>query len=681
MRMYPAKIVYLVSFVASFLPATFFGQTGSHPPAVCTPSALDVSALPPAQAAESPNFHLFVLELQNVGTSACTLPGPQIDLLPKSDTNNNPYFADDPDSSGRHPEYLERQLSPGDWVHLLVGWVSRDAPEIQCDQYSGLRLALPGEPSVEVRNLWIRSCFHVNVSAYRPGKYTPSSGPPTRWWACDCADASINPTFPSLATSSRMLDDYPLLQLHAPAKRAMLGDSLQLRLKFPRQADDSCAFRLLRKRESTGVTIISVQQCAETKALQTPATPQSLEAGVLRLTLQNMDLLPTHFGPLQYDVVARISDSTFARAHFDLLAHDPTPPSQAAILSSLPECSGSQLKLANLPPIVADRLRTLRVYQATNISTAPCSLAGVPTLRFLDEKGANQPFVPRPCPNCANDLFAPRPNGRIDLQAGEPAHFLVAATAIDTKEDPWMYCPRSEMLELRFESDSTVHPLPFAAQDCATTDVSAWRLGTFDGDPLNLRWARVHDAETSSADPTPPDCNKPELLAMGQPHMTSLWQQLQIGLSIASRNFVAGQEVPLHIWLDNTSNETVSVMSCSGLDYFKAYGFDLYDGYGHRVLRKREIKQKEQCKTNPHLTDIWVCSMNVLIPIPAHSCVTGSGYLYTAMLSELYDLPPGEYTVHPHEYQQIAEDLCKAGQEAKPFQRNSADITFSINQP
>jgi hypothetical protein len=33
--------------------------------------------------------------------------------------------------------------------------------------------------------------------------------------------------------------------------------------------------------------------------------------------------------------------------------------------------------------------------------------------------------------------------------------------------------------------------VPFEAHDCVSIDISAWRQGPFDGDPLNLRRARL----------------------------------------------------------------------------------------------------------------------------------------------------------------------------------------------
>jgi hypothetical protein len=86
------------------------------------------------------------------------------------------------------------------------------------------------------------------------------------------------------------------------------------------------------------------------------------------------------------------------------------------------------LHVVSLPPVVSTPLRTLRAYNATNISEQACSLAGVPRTRELDDKGDYQHAMPPACPNCDNDLFAARPNGRIDIKPGETAHLLARAT-------------------------------------------------------------------------------------------------------------------------------------------------------------------------------------------------------------------------------------------------------------
>jgi hypothetical protein len=686
------RVFFLVSQVIGlFFTFTCFGQITSSAP-ICTPSALDVYASPPSVAAESPDWHLFALEFKNIGTTACTAPGPAIDLLPTSDTNNNPYFAANGlDRAAHNSEFGEKRLAPGDWVHLFVGWVSRGAPEIPCDQYSGLRLRLlfhpnqdiPDEPSIEVRHLWIRACFHVFVSGFRPGRVNPASHPPGRWWRWDVGDRSnIVPTFPDLITFSQILDDSIPLKLYSPSKRAILGAGLQLRLEFPRQADGGCAFRVLRKRESSGATVILLQACTEAK--ETPATPGApgiIRQGRLDLVTQNLDIAPLRQGALQYDVIAQSTDDNvpvYAKAEARLVAVDGTAPKQATVESPLPACVLSQLKIIALPSLLAEQTKTLRVYEAANLSTRPCSVAGVPDLKFLDDKHNDMfPIARRRCPNCVNGLYAPRPNGRIDLQPGEAAHFLVGSTAPDYETDPLAACNAIENLKLALPSEGATLTLPFAARICADVDVSAWRQAAFDHDPLNERWTSAHAAEISSlANPVPPDCNKPELLKKGPPRMIQSTGNLNIGWSMASHDFAVGQEAPIYFWLDNPGESNVSTSSCA-IDHLRAYRFDLYDAYGHRVLSKQENRLREQCKKNPTLLGDWNCEMNIVVTISPHSCSTRGA----AILTEIYDLPVGEYTVHPRQHVQPAgsESFCHTA-DAEPLHRDArTDITFSIH--
>src|ERR1700722_8727073 len=153
---------------------------------ICTPSMLDVSALPSA-----PSFtyggHLFVLELQNISPAERSLPSPpRVVLEPPSDTNNQPFYSawrsEDP---GYRTEFKPQVLAPGAWAHLLFAWTSRAGPELNCDQYSGLRLRFTlhpewereDEPLIEVRHLWIRACGPLAVTGYRMGKYKVSPIP------------------------------------------------------------------------------------------------------------------------------------------------------------------------------------------------------------------------------------------------------------------------------------------------------------------------------------------------------------------------------------------------------------------------------------------------------------------------------------------------------------------------
>jgi hypothetical protein len=623
---------------------------------------------------------------------------PTVELLPPSDPNNSLFLAADrPDQPGFNEEYAPKQLEPGEWAHVVFAWVSRSAPEIPCNQYSGLKLHVvdmnPGrhvedQAAIEARNLWIRSCPSVFVSGYRKGRYSPQSKLTAAWlnsWAPALVPES---SYPNQPTSAEILVESPALKLHAPVQRTMVGDLLALRLRFQRGVEEGCAFRLLRKRESNGATVISVQQCAAAEASPDKPVPPYFEAGTARLAIDALDLQALNPGPVSYDVIGVVGApgaARFASAQVKLMARDPAFPAQAVIIDPWPACKASQLRFASPEPAVSGRLETLRAYEATNVSIELCWVAGVPAVRFLDDGGAHEPFVPKPCPNCDNDQFKARPNGRIDLRPGESAHFLAGVTSIDTEEDPWRHCQRSSKLEWTGSAEDAPVLLPMDAGVCAAIDISAWRAGAFDGDAQNVEWAKKHDAGFEEPGATPPDCDKPGLLKMGRPAMMPRAEHLAFGLSLAARSFEKGQPVPLHLWVDNTGDGAAAVWTCMDLDFFKGRGFDLYDAYGHRLLRKREVELQEQFAKDPRTRAVqgaWSCTRNFQIEIPAHTCVNGDNYDFTAQLTQEYDLPPGEYTVHVRDgTAQPAEDLCGEHPEAPFAIRPGKDLTFQVVQP
>ena len=407
--------------------STISAQVTAASGQICSPAILDVSALP-----TPPSFtfggHLFVLELQNIGPSTCSLPSPQVVLEPTSDTNNQPRYAawKAGDSVSKPEPYT--LLEPGAWAHLMFAWTSRAGPELTCDQYSGLRLSFSyqarqrNEPEIEIRHLWIRACGPLGVTGYRLGKYSGAETAPKDWsdWYGPGGLSGLTVSLPTLSTEIAVAS--PLLSLSAQAKRTMLGDRLfSLKLNFPRQAAEGCAFSQLRKRESDGSTVISIQQCdgvAPETSASPPAVPWYHLPGVMGLAMGNLDFTPKHTGVLEYDITAPVGRGTgqnaatpYARTRVELVARDPALPRQVAILDPLPACTANQLRIEPIPPVIATPLKTLRVYNATNISQQACSLAGVPRTRGLDDKGNYQPFLRPACPNCENESFMPRPNG------------------------------------------------------------------------------------------------------------------------------------------------------------------------------------------------------------------------------------------------------------------------------
>ncbi len=126
-------------------------------------------------------------------------------------------------------------------------------------------------------------------------------------------------------------------------------------------------------------------------------------------------------------------------------------------------------------------------------------------------------------------------------------------------------------------------------------------------------------------------------------------------------------------------------MTCEDLDFFKTREFDLFDAYGHLVMRKWEAKMRERCSTDPTavaLGTVWSCTRNFPITIPAKTCVNGDGYDFTIQLAQVYELTPGEYTVHAREgHDDVTKDICNQHQE-KPFIKTpGVDLTFEVVQP
>lgn len=702
--------VMCVFFCCLGIARTICAQAQAKTEQVCSPAMLDVSALP-----GSPSFtygvHLFVLEFQNISPSACTLPPIEpthIFLLPSSNANNQPYYTTlqtgDP---GHLTESHPQVLASGAWAHVLFVWTSRVAPEQSCDMYSGIRLGisfqwqLRNEPGIEIRNLWIRACGPLAVTGYRLGKYSSNSPIPQSWIDWYGPNGLRGITEPVSIPSTEIATTSPLLSLSARAKRVMLGDRLfALKLNFPRLVSGGCAFSQLRKRESDGSTVIELQQCDDTapeKGAGVPTVPRYHDAGVMGLFMSdgNLGFMPEHTGAFEYDVIAPIGwgggkkpAPHYARARVDLVARDPSLPKQVAVLDPLPACTPAQLRVDSLPPVTSTPLKTVRAYNATNTSEQPCSLAGVPRMRGLDEKGNYQPFLPLACPNCENEFFIPRPNGRIDLNQGEAAHLLVASTGWGTG-----YCSFTPKLELSFNRDATSlvpsastgpQPndiaqsveVPFGGQDCVSIDISAWRQGSYDGDPLNSHQANLaHASESIPKSAVPAECNMPEFLAHGSPYLIEGAKDPEYAISMERHQFLPGDSVPLYLWTANSTDFPLELGGCLGSASHKAGGYVLYDAYGHRILDKLQIASAEHSETDSSKHIVFhSCNLSVISALPPHTCIVSP-----VDLAKLYDLPPGEYTISTSG---AGDTESRPRRGEKRYETNPAtDIHFTVSQP
>jgi hypothetical protein len=458
----------------------------------------------------------------------------------------------------------------------------------------------------------------------------------------------------------------------------MLGEHFGISLNRTTKAKSDCDYRMLRKRESDGTTIVSLHNCDETKSAGDTVPTPSSEVTQTYIVPVPIGMLPAHPGPVTYDVISNIASPdapSWAESHIDLVAHDPTPPSQVSIVNPLPDCTELQLMFVSLPPAITTPRTTLQAYEATNISNDACAVAGVPHIRT--ELGAMWP-----CPNCGNNLFAARPNGRIDLKQGQSAHFLVGT---EFHSEDGLYgseCQPIKSVDFELPKWNRSLALPYAGGACGTLDVSAWREGKFDSDPLNIQWAKTHPASSDPISVIPSDCDISELLSRGRPVVISTEKDLSFGLSLEHHEFKPAETIKLHIWVDNAGSTPVGVMTCKGLDSFKANGFDLYDAYGHRVLRRSEAKRQQQCTTDAgHAKRELgrVCSRNYPINIPAHTCMNGDGSDFTTSLTADYDLPPGQYTARARLGEPA--DLCNPQQEQPVRAASGEDLIFSVLQP
>jgi hypothetical protein len=212
-----------------------------------------------------------------------------------------------------------------------------------------------------------------------------------------------------------------------------------------------------------------------------------------------------------------------------------------------------------------------------------------------------------------------------------------------------------ESLELKLAGENQSLTLPFGVGTCAQVNISAWRQGKFDGDPLNLLYAKsetiTHQMEL------PKQCAAADFTKLGRPIIVKQDNDLTFALSVLPATIPSGEPIPLHLWIDNSSDREASVMTCSTLDFFWANGFDVYDAYGHRLLKKNELKNRQTLglpsnqAPNTDCLGMRGCGREFAIPIPPHTCTNESAYQpaydFTRNLGDSYDLSPGIYYIVP----------------------------------
>lgn len=651
--------MYLFCMWACWLAFSFCPGMAEASVSACKLQTLDVHVLPPFEPNTASELHILVIEVENRGPSPCQLQDFSVALVPQSgaDSFTNSFFSDK-EKTPTERKFAEGQnlLMPGETGHVLVAWYSRASFESgQCVNRDGLTLSFGMNQPIllSIAHLWMRICDRAYVSGVRAGHYN-GEAVPTEWLnRLRASPADFTP--PLFADPVNAQE--ALIATGIEYDRVMLGDYFPLFLELP-NPDLNCPFIVLRKREADGATKAYINHCNAT-ALEKPKPYVKQTKWVTWLGPSHLGLQPERTGMVEYEVISGIRQNDrllYAEAHTSVVVRSPKSPAPPLIDSPFSDCRATQLKASEPTVINGGKWHEAHVYEVANISAEPCRVGGVPQLNFPHPSGRSFSAIPTACPNCEDPLFEPRPSGWIDLRSGKSAHFLVGSTRFNTDTGRWrQVCDIEAQVELKLRPENESMLLPFGAGTCGGLTVSAWREGEFDGDPKNVAYNR-RDANRPEF-PLSPNCAKADFSKLGRPMMLYPQGGLQFALSVGPARIIYESPAILHLWVDNQTNKEASVMTCQTLDFFWAEEFDLYDAYGHRLVKKSEQENGKQKTTSPDggpynaCLGGWVCGRNFPIPIAAHTCNNGDNYQlpydFNRDLLSYYDLPPGTYFVAP----------------------------------
>jgi hypothetical protein len=664
--------VFLIGF---FLCAASSSHAQDSRPPECSAKQLDVNLVSPTDFATESDAHWLSVEFQNRESTACVL----IPLMAKFGDSN--------------PTTIEfagsQRISGGGVAHVLLVWSSAPIQPggitmYDCTTHETVTIfseSVPAtNPLLEIQHLSMRSCgkawtYPFWTSSYRPGPYVAGEPISQDWldrFHLELPDFSREKPLESLGLNA---DVPPAAQLRVVSdveylKRLPVGyvGYFELFLKVSVPAKANCPFSSLRKREADGATIIYLNHCGDfsRNATSPPAPKES------RLMIRELGLLPERAGRVQYNVTSEVLQNgkpALAHAGIDLSIRDPQLPTLPEIDTNIPQCLISQLRITS--PVVelgrhwgqprnnaplGEEWQDGKVFEVTNVSAKNCMLGGVPELKFLNppevKTGGLSPEV---CLNCANSLFKPRESRWIDLKPNNSAHIIVVRTAFDSDHD--FLCAVIGDLEMSLPGDKQSMRLPFEVGSCGPVRESAWRAGRYDGDPMNINYDREeteHEQRRATAGiPLPPECT-PDLSAdTGKPVIFRHLGSLIWGLS--TKPVPYGENIFMLLWVCNTTDKPLPVMTCEDIDRFWLDGLDVFDSSGHRVLSRREENDKKLRDSNKFAPGgcFFSCTRNFPINIPAHSCLHASfsnpNYDFVRDIRTYYSLPPGRYAIVPSE--------------------------------
>jgi hypothetical protein len=428
-------------------------------------------------------------------------------------------------------------------------------------------------------------------------------------------------------------------------------------LERPTGVGGNCAFRTLRRREADGHTTVVVNHCSPTKENSPEASKR-----LFMIMLRDHKMLPEHVGQVDYESTSEIvhdGRTVAATGITTVEVRDPTDPMLPAIETDFKPCRADQLalqtvlKLGNRVDIrnlalMADVPRAGRVYTVKNSSQETCLLGGTPDLKVAVQPESQHTSVSLgTCRDCSDALFTARGQHWIIVKPANSTHFIVTGKPVyGISHKPCAYFSKLALVLPEGAMD-----LEYGPATCGQIDVSAWRDGAYDDDPLNLRYTLAKwSGSTTKAPRLPEACAKIVTPESGVPFMFPSQGSAQFGLS--SRPSTFSDHAPLAIWVSNPTDQEVGVMTCIDLDGFLIGGFDVLDQSGNRVLANEEMKERDQPGRKGNLgpaRQLMACSRNFALPIPPHSCVHGDFDKpdYDFVKRARYTLPAGSYQIVP----------------------------------
>ena len=161
----------------------------------------------------------------------------------------------------------------------------------------------------------------------------------------------------------------------------------------------------------------------------------------------------------------------YARARVDLVARDPSLPSQVAVLDPLPACTPAQLRVDSLPPYHLDAAKDApRLQRNQHLRTTLFTCPGCRGCANSTKTITTNPSYRQHAPTARMNFLCRAPMGRSTSLKASSAHLLAASSGKATG-----YCTVTPTLELSLNRDA-ISLVPSGSRGPSPrTSLSLWK--------------------------------------------------------------------------------------------------------------------------------------------------------------------------------------------------------------